>query len=445
MSDITLKFILKILLAVLIFPFSAAIGENSAFSQEICKAPEEPEVRSIKLDGIFNYRLLDETKPEIGGFWKVQIYRRSNTGIVMGYCTTETDKDGYWEATFAMPDVGSSLEVAVFAENSYVKISSHAGNAYEAARECGITISNNQQYFPDVKLFAGIWTNCKESPSEFPDGVVDIMAAALEFWNWTWEWDIDTITRDRHGIERPIRVYFPNNWYDCDNGSAVPGTCASSGEKAEIWITGRDIWIRNLSSDYPTTKEEKRLIRQLTVMHELAHILNADKWNYVNASTVENKSVDEACQEKSAALQEGFATAIAAWAIYGKKIYENPETKPKIIWLNDDRVPVRTNIELPDYEGLCQNGQKNAELISALFWDLIDTQIDKTSTSHSGQDTWFFQNSAEPFITFLTPLEQNGVLNVWRNIGNLKDAFKHNLGQSEKNQIDSIYDLNRMN
>jgi len=185
----------------------------------------------------------------------------------------------------------------------------------------------------------------------------------------------------------------------------------------------------------------RELMHHLTVMHELAHQLNADKWKFMQPHYASSRPAADLCTSTVEALQEGFATAIAAWAIYGEG-----ETYPEVRWLSDSRKSVRTNLEAPDVVGpdLCPRGEEDHTWVSALFWDLLDYRSDRAPPNEPGSDTFNFDHPLAPFDIYLNPPEKGGEQTVWTDIRDFKERLKHNRNRAVKRQIDEIYLLNKM-
>ena len=82
--------------------------------------------------------------------------------------------------------------------------------------------------------------------------------------------------------------------------------------------------------------------------------------------------------------------------------------------------------------------------MSALFWDLLDHRGDGSSSTQSDDDGWSYQDPITPFKIFLAPPKENGEPAVWSSMLELREAFKRNLNQADKQRIDDIYRMNFM-
>lgn len=398
-------------------------GTAIASAPDIC---DQNDIDTIELKGEFSFfTIYDEPHKKIekpGKYWTVYVYWRDVDGNVVGSCSTRTN-GSFWQIKSKRPPKADSLSVAVFSENEYVSVVSSNGSVYKVASVGGKKVPPNQRSFDTGKLVADL----SQDRGGHLVGVGDVMAAATRFWDRTWDNGLDVKSRFRDGREKTIRIYFPNTWNDCGNTKGVPATCSSGDWRADIWISGRDITeFRTVTDtfDNPLDMQLRQLGREILVMHELAHQLNADRWNF------------EALNSPAfAALTEGFATAIAAWAIHGET-----EASPWVVWLDDDRKACETNLEAADQQRCTAGEQDKDTHVARLFWDLIDKPYQSGSQN---DDDWAFPSPLKPFEIYLKLPTQGSKPIIWNDIGALKDAFKAGLNVPDRKQVDEIFRLNK--
>lgn len=432
MQQIVSRIIGAVILAASCATAGWAATKAAINTEDVCKKQDVP-AETVHLKGRFSfYAISDDHLPvkAVGAFWNIHV-RWTQRGTVLGYCFVETAKDGTWSLQFKRPWDADALEVAAFSQNAYVAVTTQPGDAHEVARFTGIALPATDDVFDTGELIADLSGTGPHRDTHLL-GVGDVMSAANAFWNKTWnhsDGSFDVQLKDRNGDQRAIRVYYPNTWHDCGNANGKAATCASPDERAEIWITGPDI----------TDTAHEKLGRHLTVMHELAHVLNADAWKYIHPEDPKTLPSDHSCPKVASAMMEGFATAIAAWVLHGEN-----KTEPWVVWLDGDRTPDWTNLETPEPHKFCARGEGDATWVSALFWDLLDTQDDRLPPTQASGDQWNYPDPLTPFRIYLQLPKTADKKDRWKDVYHLKAALKNGLSQADQQRIDEIYRNSQM-
>ena len=217
-----------------------------------------------------------------------------------------------------------------------------------------------------------------------------------------WDGNIDPVPAD------PIKLYFPNTWYNCGGNS--PWSCANSS--GEIWL----IATHGRQAD--------------TVVHELAHQLNNKFWNNKRPAGSGGSHTLSGCypDRLGMALREGFANFMPAWVGY-------PSRNVADGGFSSGRWALGLDAEKRTSPPNCSKGWENETWVARTFWDLHDKHSD-------GDDIlWFIHKGAVISLYLGNGVANNGDAMDMRDF---ETIYRNAASPGHQGYITDIFEQNRM-
>ena len=178
-------------------------------------------------------------------------------------------------------------------------------------------------------------------------GLGDVYQAGILMWNGFVSTGINP------EAAAPIRVYFPNTWYDCGDGTGDPWSCSST-DLRNIWL------VAEYNDAY-------------TVMHELGHSIQSKYWSG-QPSGAGITHAGDLCYNPGLALSEGFADALA---FFGSGLHFTPNP--------GELLEGGYDIETVADRSICL-GQTNETRVAQALWDMMDASNDGRDQFYFGKD-----------------------------------------------------------
>ncbi len=329
------------------------------------------------VSGTFSYRGLDN-QLHPGWNWYVQLLWKKPNNDWVELATAYIPPSGNWSLAFSKSGyTGQNLRIRYRAGSYYIMPQDEDGNEFWWKDPDQNNISTSFNIGHRV---------ANTSNSGTLAGLGDVHNSAYLFW---WKFYSNNLNPER---DQAIKLYFPNTWYDCGDGSGNPWSCASLDGK---------IWLIAAHTD------------NFTVQHELAHQLNNEYWNNERPPGAGGSHVLSNCYNTGLALREGFANAAPHWVLDGENA-SNPSAGG-------------FQLESPDKATIC-NGDTNETWVAGTFWDLLDRHGDD-------KDILWFNNAAEVFSIYLNKGVKNGMKNY-------RQDYRDAASSGHQTYIDDIYKNN---
>ncbi|MBC8292671.1 MAG: hypothetical protein H8E45_05835 [Proteobacteria bacterium] len=232
------------------------------------------------------------------------------------------------------------------------------------------------------------------------NGLGELYHAAYYQWSKLyWTGEINPIRAN------PVKVYYPNTWYDCGDGSGVPWSCASASGSGTIWLTAAHGTQANV------------------VQHEFAHNVNNEFWD--NKRPAGSGGSHTLCGRfnEGLALREGYADFLPYWVQCDRS--------------SDGSCTDGSGNNLES--GNCtssSNADEREWYVAKTFWDLYD--------SHSDIDDilWYNHEGSVQKLLF-----QNGPANDGDALGmsDFRTVYRNNCSAGHEGYIDDIFQMNGTN
>lgn len=229
------------------------------------------------------------------------------------------------------------------------------------------------------------------------NGLGELYHAAYYLWSKLyWTGEINPLRAD------PVKVYYPNTWYDCGDGSGVPWSCASASGSGTIWLTAAHGTQANV------------------VQHEFAHNVNNEFWD--NKRPAGSGGSHTLCGRfnEGLALREGYADFLPYW-VQCDRSSDGSCTDGS-----------GNNIE----SGGCtssSNADEREWYVAKTFWDLYDSHSDD-------QDIlWYTHEGSVHKLYFW-----NGPANDGDALGmsDFRTVYRNNCSAGHEGYIDDIFEMN---
>lgn len=301
--------------------------------------------------GTFHYTGLDGLLHPAWG-WRVYA-RQIIFGTAVTVAKTNVKPNGNWSMSLPTVFEGYPIEIHYEPRNIYYTLKNTAGAYYR--------FSSGGQYTPADNKVLNEYTQAAYLSNSDLVGLGEVHRDGMNFWNAlkTRGESLDPVR------DKSISLYYPNNSYDCGDGSGNPWSCANAD--GNIWII-------------PAHAQGNVL------MHELGHQLMYKFWNGDRPDNAGGSHKLTKCYTTGLALSEGFADFMLAWANLGQN--QNPSSNGFF------------NLEHPENAGACTTTNKNELWVAATFWDLYDSLAD-------GQDSIHFVHTGTPPKVFLNNGKHN--------------------------------------
>ncbi len=329
---------------------------------------------SFTVRGRFSYRGLDD-QLHPGWAWLVEVWGQTPIGLWIPLASRYVPPSGEWSLTFSnLLFGGQNIQVKYRAGSYYVMPQDQGNNPYWWQDPVRQNISSNENVGHRVADTSAAGTVA---------GLGDVYESAHLLWN---KFTTHDVPPER---DNPIRLFFPNDWYDCGDGSGVPWSCAS---------VGGDVWLIAAHAD------------DFTIQHELAHQLNNEYWSNQRPPGAGGPHTLDDCFNTGLALREGFANAVPHWVLEGEN-----EADPDAGGFE---------LEEPDPADIC-NGDTNETWVAGVFWDLLDRHKDTRDLIHFG-------SAVRAFSIYLNAGVKDGIRNFRTNYRNAVSA-------NSRRKIDDVY------
>jgi hypothetical protein len=305
--------------------------------------------------------------------------------------------DGTWQ--LLVPSIlgyqGKHLRMVYLSHNTYYAPQDQSGNKYAWRDPDQLNISTT---FNAGHRYA-------DTDGGAYNGVGELVEAAMFMWSRLyWDGGVNPVPAS------PVKLYFPNTWYDCGDGSGSPWSCANTS--GEIWLIAAH-----------GTRAE-------VVNHELAHQLNNKYWaNKRPAGSGGSHSLTGCYPTRlGMALREGFADFIPGWVGY-------PSRNVAEGGFSSGRWSLGYDPENRFSPPTCANGWENELWVARTFWDLHDARSD-------GDDILWFIHKGAVIALYLA----NGIANDGdaRDMRYYENVYGDAASPGHQTFINDIFDQNRM-
>ncbi|HEX2571327.1 MAG TPA: hypothetical protein VH877_17345 [Polyangia bacterium] len=307
-------------------------------------------VSGMTAQGTFDYTGLDGLLHPAYG-WRV--YARQIIGSsAVTLAKTNVGTNGNWSMSLpAVLDV-YPIEIHYEPRNIYFTLKNTAGAYYR--------FKSGGQYTPANNKVLNEYTQAAYLSNSDLVGLGEVHRDGMTFWNAlkTRGESLDPVR------DKSISLYYPNNSYDCGDGTGKPWSCANPD--GNIWIIPAHA-------------------QGAVLMHELGHQLMYKFWGGSPDNAGGSHKLTK-CYTTGLALSEGYADFMQVWANLGQN--QDPSANGFF------------NLEHPENAGACTTTNKNELWVAATFWDLYDSLAD-------GQDTIYFVHTGTPPKVFLNNGKHN--------------------------------------
>lgn len=360
--------------------FASFASGAARFAAEAFGVPAAQAQPTYTISGKFSYRGLDNALHP-GWNWLVEVWWKKGSDNWRKLGAKYISWNGAWSMNVSASGF-SGQNIHVFYR---------AGGYYLMPRN-----RDDDPYWWSDPEWSGISTNynvghrvANLSPSGMLAGLGEAYHSGLLFW---WKFYSNNLNPER---DDPIRLYYPNTWFNCDDldwddNDPDPWSCAWEDR----------VWLIPAHAD------------QFTIQHELSHQLMDEYWNGDRPDGAGGAHNLYNCYNDGLALSEGFANAAPVWVLSGENA--------------NDPQPDGFSIESPP-AATC-NGDTNELWVAAIFWDLLDRVSD-------GQDILWFNNAAEVFAHVLGNGKKDGVKEY-------RSIYRNAASSGHEQYIDDIYDHN---
>ena len=333
---------------------------------------------AFTVSGTFSYRGLDANLHP-GWNWYVKLWWKKPNNSWEVLADSYIPPSGNWSMTFSKGGyTGQHLLIQYRAGSYFIMPQDQSNNEYWWGDPEQTNIPNGFNIGHRVADTSAAGTLA---------GLGDVHNTAYVYWN---KFTINGVNPER---SKAIRVFFPNTWYDCGDGSGNPWSCAS--------VEG-DIWLIAAHTDV------------CTLQHELAHQTNNEYWNNVRPPGAGGSHVLSQCYNAGLGVREGYADVVPAWVLDGE----------------DDSTPSTCGYDVETPPATTCNGDGNELRVAATFWDLLDRPTD-------GSDILWFNNPVEVFSIYLRAGMKNGIRDFRTN-------YRSAASSGHQQYIDDIYTSNTM-
>ena len=348
-------------------------------------SPSFAEAAQYTVSGKFSYKGLDN-QLHPGWNWLVKLWWEKPNGNWKDLGSRYIPPDGNWSISFNESGYkGQNLRIQYRAGSYFVMFQRENESEYWWGDPVQSNISNNFNIGHRV---------ADTSTGGTVAGLGDVQYNAYRYWNKFMAAGINPERSDQ------IDVFFPNDFFDCGDGSGNPWSCASKG--GDIWLIGSHT-------------------NETVIMHELAHQTNNEFWGNKGPPGEGGSHLLSNCYNDGLALSEGYANAVPMWVIYGEKADSAP-------------LSGSIDVESPDPSTIC-NGDTNETWVAAAFWDLLDHHSDDVDSTDGASDALYFVNPAHVFALYFDAGVQNGMKNF-------RQIYRNASSTGHEPYIDEIYENN---
>ncbi|NSW84812.1 MAG: hypothetical protein HPY84_00660 [Syntrophobacteraceae bacterium] len=385
---------------------SATAGDEFCFSEDIETSGRQVAREGVgealtasyshTLRGRFSTKWSSDHSLHPGFGFKVEAWT-NETGSWKKLASGWVEVDGYWQLQVpsSLGYQGKQLRVVYLSYNSYYAPQDQSGSKYawkDPDRENIPTNYDAGHRYADTD--GGAY-----------NGVGELVEAAMFMWSRLyWDAGINPVPSS------PIKLYFPNTWYDCGDGTGSPWSCANAS--GEIWLIAA------------------HGIQAEVVTHELSHQLNNKFWgNKKPAGSGGSHSLTGCYPTRlGMALREGFAEFIPAWVGY-------PSRNVAEGGFSSGRWNLGYDIETRFSPPACSNGWENELWVARTFWDLHDTRSD-------GDDILWFTHKGAVIAIYLG----NGIASDGdaRDMRYYENIYRDAASAGHESFITDIFEQNRM-
>lgn len=348
---------------------TTALGAGPAYAQG-----------TYAISGTFSYRGVDNALHP-GWNWFVEVWWQRGANDWVRLAQKFINWDGTWSVSASAPGFsGQNIHVNYRAGGYYLMPRDRNDNPYWWSDPTWSSISTNYNVGHRV---------ADVSASGTLAGLGEAYNAGIIYWNKFYSSNINPERAN------PIRMYFPNDYFDCNNLTWTdtdpdPWSCAWEDR---IWII-------------PAHANNS------VVQHELSHQLMNQYWNNQQPAGAGGSHALDQCYNTGLGLSEGFANAAPVWVLSGENAV-NPQ-------------PTGFAIETPA-SSVC-SGDTNETRVAATLWDLLDRHGD-------GTDVLWFNNPAEVFSIILGNGKKDG-------IKEFRSIYRNAASPGHQQYIDDIYTNN---
>ncbi len=347
------------------------------------------------ITGKFSTRWSSDHSLHPGFGFRVEAYTNENTGAWRRLASGWVQSNGTWrlEVPASAGFQGKLLRVLYRSYNSYYRPQNQDGNTY-SWRDPDRTNIPTTYY---------VGHRYADTDGGDYNGVGELVDAAMYMWSRLyWRGGINPVPSS------PIKLYFPNTWYNCSGSS--PWSCANTS--GEIWLIAA------------------HGVQARVVVHEMAHQLNNKFWNNKRPAGSGGSHTLNGCYPTrlGMALREGFANFLPGWVGY-------PARNVAGGGFNSGRWTLSYDLESRNSPPNCTNGWENEIWAARTFWDLHDTRTD-------GDDILWFVHPGAVIAIYLA----NGVANDGdaRDMRDYEQIYRNAASSGHEGYISDIFEQNRM-